>query len=865
MNFRQHEWWRSRRVAAFFSCLALASLLWFFWLQYVGHGGKDGLVKTNAVAGIASAFFAMLAVLVAIPRKPTVAEQLSTPQQLNEAESLLGREVLAQWREEVVKRGLTDTPHMGVRWSATGRPVMGDLDAIAASVGVTHAGGRTLRLRLQGRVEQVVEAFRRLSVPRVVILGEPGSGKTSLAALLTVGLLDRRVAGEPVPVLLTLSSWDPRAVNLQTWIVRRLTEDYVALGNARAYGNTAARDLVADRRVLPVLDGLDEMPLNTRHAAVTALNSLPSTTPLVITCRTSEYEEAVHAVAALKSAPVIELEPVASEDALAYLATSTTTSKWTSVRGCLADEGPDGPMAAALSTPLMVFLARSLYAASDEDPGELVDRSRFPNRAAIERFLLRKFIPTIYEENLRQAEARKQAEAINNPTSRRERIPTSWKPHHAIWWLSCLAKHLNSEGTEDIYWWRLSRMLPKLHFMHILYSLAIGACIGLFGGALLARLTMQESSTLGYVGIAVGGLIGVLLAILSWADDVADLLADLVVWVMVVAPAVGIYVVSFPHDVSSGVGTVAGWAAGLAAGVIGGMALRDWKGASNSTRQPVYISLRIRGKVKALILKAGVVLISAMGIGFLLALLIAIVAAPPVVLITGGLALALLFAAISSSDIGEFIRTFLGAFAGMALIVLQGWFGAWLRSKILHTPMASRQEIRDTLTQDPDLVMGLLAATAPVALAAVGAVALVSWLLVPVKDPSAASPASTLSGDRTATVIGSIAVGIAVAFAGLLGVALAVGLGLTMPTILPAAVGFLLWGSLIGAMTMTAMTLWSSFLIARVRFTIRRKLPWRLMTFLEDARELGVLRRVGASYQFRHARLQEELSLPTRT
>lgn len=40
--------------------------------------------------------------------------------------------------------------------------------------------------------------------------------------------------------------------------------------------------------------------------------------------------------------------------------------------------------------------------------------------------------------------------------------------------------------------------------------------------------------------------------------------------------------------------------------------------------------------------------------------------------------------------------------------------------------------------------------------------------------------------------------------------------------------------------------------------------PRRLMRFLEEAHALGVLRRSGSVYQFRHADLQEVLATPER-
>ena len=42
----------------------------------------------------------------------------------------------------------------------------------------------------------------------------------------------------------------------------------------------------------------------------------------------------------------------------------------------------------------------------------------------------------------------------------------------------------------------------------------------------------------------------------------------------------------------------------------------------------------------------------------------------------------------------------------------------------------------------------------------------------------------------------------------------------------------------------------------------QRRLPWRIMGFLDDAYRLGLLRVVGPVYQFRHAELQDHLAPP---
>ncbi|MEU2731490.1 hypothetical protein ABZ650_27580 [Streptomyces griseoviridis] len=57
-----------------------------------------------------------------------------------------------------------------------------------------------------------------------------------------------------------------------------------------------------------------------------------------------------------------------------------------------------------------------------------------------------------------------------------------------------------------------------------------------------------------------------------------------------------------------------------------------------------------------------------------------------------------------------------------------------------------------------------------------------------------------------------------------------------------------------------ALSAWGRFVVARVWLAGTGRLPWRLMRFLEDAHRRGVLRRSGASFEFRHLRLQTHLA-----
>lgn len=57
-----------------------------------------------------------------------------------------------------------------------------------------------------------------------------------------------------------------------------------------------------------------------------------------------------------------------------------------------------------------------------------------------------------------------------------------------------------------------------------------------------------------------------------------------------------------------------------------------------------------------------------------------------------------------------------------------------------------------------------------------------------------------------------------------------------------------------------ARAAWPSYVLNKGWLALRRRLPWFLMDFLDDAHKRGVLRQVGAVYQFRHIDLQHRLA-----
>jgi predicted NACHT family NTPase len=92
--------------------------------------------------------------------------------------------------------------------------------------------------------------FGGLPHRRLVVLGEPGAGKSVLALALTLQLLEGRGPDDPVPVLLVLSPWDARE-DLESWLARRLAEEYPSVTPMPKGAATGYRDLLRKGRILP--------------------------------------------------------------------------------------------------------------------------------------------------------------------------------------------------------------------------------------------------------------------------------------------------------------------------------------------------------------------------------------------------------------------------------------------------------------------------------------------------------------------------------------------------------------------------------------------------------------------------------------
>ncbi|MGW5861614.1 NACHT domain-containing protein [Streptomyces sp. NPDC055239] len=734
--------------------------------------------------------------------------------------------VRRQWEGEARVRRLSEPYPLPVSWRCA------DPD-----LATTEEPGR-----LAGRGGDLGALFaEHLPHRRLLVLGGPGAGKTVLLVRLILSLTERRRAGEPVPVLFPLASWDPAVEELRAWMERRLVQDYADLGETApgAYGDTTLAGMLLERRlVLPVLDGFDELPAAAGALALHRIAAaLPYSCGLVLSSRPQEYLAALRPSTGGPARPadlaVIHLDPLDGRSVAHYLlhdaggAGTPAAARWTPVVTAL---GTDAPVAQALTSPLMVSLARSVYnPRPDEEDGQLPDPAevlRRPTRSAVEHHLLDAFIPAAYRPHPRR--------------------PCRWTAEQAHSTLKFLARHMEQgrDGAAELAWWRLHHAVPAVLprvlagvLLGVLGWLAEGAAMELihhFAPQLPASPRWEERGGLGVVaagmcgGLAGGLVAGLTVTLLCTTAAAAHASTELVLHRLADGgelALVGVIISGFAFGRRFGIRRPSSWnlralATGIASAICYSLAFGNACGTVSALLYGITAAAAVRDEPR-------------------------IYPARPAARVRW------------HWSAGGVCRGLLGGLLLGGGILLEGLFA-------------------DVLSGGSDRMY--IAPADPVAAAwgagQVGAVFAVACLLlhalrtVPVDLGAAVDGRALLANDRrilatcvaTAVVVGVAVIGTQSWCAARWGSTGVWGSNPRDGQLWVYAVGLvpaLLSGLAIGM----RQAAWSRYAVARCYLTLRVRLPLDLMAFLADAHEQrGVLRRVGAVYQFRHIELQHRLT-----
>jgi DNA polymerase III delta prime subunit len=154
-------------------------------------------------------------------------------------------------------------------------------------------------------INRMVDVLRRDDIGgRLLILGQPGSGKTTTLLELAEELLDKAKQHdlEPMPIIFELSAWRDDSVSILDWLVLQLKQEYnLPQGISRVW--------LEQGKILPLLDGLDELGLEKQRKCIRAINQYlveDATRDLVVCCREEEYCEGEEQLSELHGAVCLQ-------------------------------------------------------------------------------------------------------------------------------------------------------------------------------------------------------------------------------------------------------------------------------------------------------------------------------------------------------------------------------------------------------------------------------------------------------------------------------------------------------------------------------------------------------------------------------
>ena len=381
---------------------------------------------------------------------------------------------------------------MPVRWHSANRSLVDSWSSIRGS---SARASECDPPDLSGELDDITDIYRMIPSDRLIILGEGGGGKTFLAVRFAQSMLAADTPDQPVPAIFRLASWTPM-VRLEDWLTDQLNSEYWL-------PRVIAQDLVDNHKVLPVLDGFDEVARDLRTHLLQALSR--TAMPLLLTSRREQFEEAVKATTPLARADGIELEELALDFVRTYLEHTgrRDPSVWTPVAMRLQDEDGGKDLRKVLSNPLMLSLCRAIYCDNLlSDPSDLL---KYDNQAALEAHLLSRFLPAVYSETTpRRGAGRRRLQYWK--AGWRQLPP--WQHDDARRWLGYLARSFQHEekvkGIEEqdkITWWGLSDTVPWYE------RLVVFATIAALTGGLTGWVLFGPTPGLG-IGLVCGAVGG---------------------------------------------------------------------------------------------------------------------------------------------------------------------------------------------------------------------------------------------------------------------------------------------------------------------------------------------------------------------
>ncbi len=329
---------------------------------------------------------------------------------------------------------------------------------------------------------------------KLVILGATGAGKTTTLLELAMVLVSRaqKDSSLPLPVLFELGTWKEESEALADWLIAQLRFKYdipVAVG----------KQWLAEQKLLPLLDGLDEVETHRQNSCIQAINQFIEgefKPKHLVVCSSFDAYKACPNRFRLQAA--ILLKPLTETQIQNYLLEARSRELWYSI-----EQEPE--LLRLAKTPLFV----SMMALAYEDI--LIESWKRISSAEEQR----KYLLTAY--------VRRQMTGVVKQYPRGKELRSEQIRH----WLGWLARKMEQQGVQEVLLDKMPSSWLQTGDERRMYQFGVKLVGGLIW-VILGLVVMLVSGSIW--GLIAGAIAAIISACLPGIPAIENLILHLVLW-----------------------------------------------------------------------------------------------------------------------------------------------------------------------------------------------------------------------------------------------------------------------------------------------------------------------------------------------
>ena len=329
---------------------------------------------------------------------------------------------------------------------------------------------------------------------KLVILGATGSGKTTTLLELARVLVSRaqKDANLPVPVLFELGSWKAESGAIADWLIAQLQFKY-------RISPAVGKKWLAEQKLLPLLDGLDEVETHRQNICIQAINQFVESEfkpKHLVAC--SSFEAYKNCDTRFRLQAAVLLKPLTETQIQNYLLEARSRELWYSI-----EREPE--LLKLAKVPLLL----SMMALAYEDI--LIESwKRITSAEEQRKYLLTAYIRHQMTREVKQYPRGKEL-----------------RPEQIRHWLGWLARRMEQQGIQEFYLDRIPSSWLQTDEERRKYQLGVK----LVGGLIWVLLGLIATLVSGSIwGLIAGVVAAVISAFLPGIPGIERFILHLVLW-----------------------------------------------------------------------------------------------------------------------------------------------------------------------------------------------------------------------------------------------------------------------------------------------------------------------------------------------